>query len=123
MTRLYVAGPMRGYDQYNFPAFHEAARQLREAGYEVVSPAEMDIELGFDPNDGGEFTEEMYHAAMRRDIETVLSVDGVALLHGWRTSKGANVEHDVARAVGLTAMLVEGWLFQAAKNRSRVASR
>lgn len=123
MTRLYVAGPMRGYDQYNFPAFHEAARQLREAGYEVVSPAEMDIDLGFDPNDGAEFTEEMYHAAMRRDIETVLAVDGVALLHGWQKSKGANVEHDVARAVGQTAMLVEGWLHLAARNRSRVATR
>jgi hypothetical protein len=114
---------MRGIDQYNFPAFHEAAKQLRAAGYEVVSPAEMDIALGFDPNDGGEFTEEMYHAAMRRDIETVLSVDGVALLHGWRASKGANVEHDVARAVGLTAMLVESWLVLAAKQRGRVATR
>ena len=114
---------MRGYEQYNFPAFHEAARQLREAGYEVVSPAEMDIALGFDPNDEADFTETMYHEAMRRDIETILPVDGVALLHGWRKSKGANVEHDVARAVGLTAMLVEGWLHLAAKQRGRVAVR
>lgn len=114
---------MRGYPQYNFPAFHEAALQLREAGYEVVSPAEMDLDLGFDPNDEGDFTEEMYHAAMRRDIETLLTVDGVALLHGWRKSRGANVEHDVARALGLTAMLVEGWLALAAKQRGRVATR
>lgn len=121
--RLYVAGPMRGYEQYNFPAFHEATAQLREAGYEVVSPAEMDLELGFDPNSTAEFTEADYAAAMRRDIETLLTVDGVALLHGWRKSKGANVEHDVARALGLTAMLTEGWLVLASKQRGRVATR
>lgn len=121
--KLYVAGPMRGYEQYNFPAFHEAARQLREAGYEVVSPAEMDLALGFDPNSTAEFTDADYAAAMRRDIETLLTVDGVALLHGWRKSKGANVEHDVARALGLDAMLVEAWLHRAARQRSRVATR
>lgn len=115
--RLYVAGPMRGYELFNFPAFAEATEKLRAAGYEVVSPAEEDVKRGFDPAVSMDFNEAMYHEAMRRDIELVLSVDGVALLHGWRKSTGANVEHDVARAIGLDAMLVEAWLVRASKER------
>lgn len=44
--KLYIAGPMRGYDNYNFPAFWHAATKLRYAGHEVMSPAEIDIVKG-----------------------------------------------------------------------------
>jgi hypothetical protein len=60
---------------------------------------------------------------MRRDIPLVMKADGVALLHGWRTSRGANVEHDVARAIGNKAMMVEAWLHAAAKERTRIARK
>lgn len=42
MTRLYIAGPMSGLPQFNFPAFHAAAIALRAAGYAIISPAETD---------------------------------------------------------------------------------
>ena len=37
--RLYVAGPMTGLPDHNYPAFAEAAARLRAVGYEVESPA------------------------------------------------------------------------------------
>ena len=37
---IYVAGPMRGYPEFNFPSFHAAAAQLRAAGHTVFNPAE-----------------------------------------------------------------------------------
>ena len=110
MTTLYVAGPMRGYDQYNFPAFDAATECLRLAGYDVVSPAEQDRKIGFDPNSTSEFTSADYCAAMRRDIEFLLRVDGIALLPGWEDSAGAQTEVTVADAIGIPSQSVEDWL-------------
>lgn len=39
MTRLYVAGPMSGLPDHNYPAFREAATRLRDLGYQWVSEA------------------------------------------------------------------------------------
>lgn len=42
--RIYIAGPMRGYPNFNFPAFDEAAARGRALGHEIISPAEIDRE-------------------------------------------------------------------------------
>lgn len=107
---LYVAGPMRGYEQFNFPAFHEATKELREAGYVVFSPAEEDLRNGFVPDSTVDFSETSYQEAMRRDIRLVLEVAGIATLEGWENSTGANVEVTVARAIGIPVHSVEQWL-------------
>ena len=46
--RIYVAGPMTGHPQLNFPAFHTEAARLRALGYEVVNPAELNADPGAD---------------------------------------------------------------------------
>lgn len=35
-----LSGPMSGLPDYNYPMFNLAAKQLREAGYDVVNPAD-----------------------------------------------------------------------------------
>ena len=47
-TRVYLAGPMRGIEHSNFPAFDAGAAWLREQGFEVFNPSEQDRVLGFD---------------------------------------------------------------------------
>jgi Domain of unknown function (DUF6378)/Domain of unknown function (DUF4406) len=98
-SKIYLAGPMRGYDCFNFPAFHDAADNLRARGWIVHSPAEHDEANGFDPtsNDLEGFDIE---AAFAWDIEQVLWCDYVVLLPGWRASEGANIEVTVAKATG-----------------------
>lgn len=99
--RIYIAGPMRGLPQYNFPAFDKARDEWMARGWEVVSPADMDRELdGFDENDPDAAVHPIEHY-MRRDIEALLTVDAVAFLDNWRTSSGARVEWVVAKALGL----------------------
>ena len=46
--RVYLAGPMRHYKNFNQEAFIEGARRLREAGHEVWSPYEDNIAMGLD---------------------------------------------------------------------------
>lgn len=110
--KLYVAGPMRGYDQFNFPAFQEAAQRLRAAGYEVASPHEGDLAMGFDPtrNSLEAFSME---DAVRRDVEMIIDADGVALLDRWWESKGARAEAAIAGWLDKEARLVNAWVLEA----------
>lgn len=92
--KLYIAGPMRGYDRFNFDAFEAACLDLERRGYSVISPHRMDLEAGFDPCgtlDGFDL-----HGAIRRDIEAIIATDAIALLPGWESSMGAKAEKSVA---------------------------
>jgi hypothetical protein len=114
MTRLYVAGPMSGIAEFNFPAFAKAARELRGVGYEVVSPHEMD-EYGEGKPTGDEWASaevstERWQWYLRRDLKVVLDVDGVATLDGWERSKGATLEVGTARSVGIPVHDLTWWL-------------
>jgi uncharacterized protein DUF4406 len=101
--KLYIAGPMRGYKDYNFPAFHKAAANLRASGHEVISPAEMDeVEYGTKEaidakaKEAGSFKE-----FMKRDLPALLGCDGVLLLPGWGASQGACLEAFTAAMSGM----------------------
>ena len=111
--RYYLAGPMRGCPQFNFPAFHSAAARLREEGHEVFSPAERDIErhngvdISADNATGCEkqATEKFgfdLRVALAEDMDFICrKAEAIAMLPGWRGSKGAVAEHATATALGL----------------------
>lgn len=116
--RLYLAGPMTGKPRWNFDAFEKAAAELRAAGFEVVSPAEADLEAGFDPDAPvADFTLGDLRAALARDVQLVLESDGVALLPGWIDSKGAWAEYALAAAARIPSTSVEGWIKRAQEGR------
>ena len=95
----YLAGPMRGYAEYNFPAFHAAAAKLRTHGLAVWSPAEHDVNQdGFDP--AKDTAQPMKHY-MKRDLPAVLEADMVCVLPGWEKSQGAQLEVHVAQTCGI----------------------
>lgn len=90
-TVIYLAGPMSGLPDHNFPAFHEAAARLRSRGFQVINPAELD---------GGD-TGRSWDYYMRRDIRHLMDANAVAVLTGWEESKGASLEVYIARALGM----------------------
>lgn len=114
-TSIYLAGPMRGIPQFNFPSFHAARQRLRDAGWRVQCPAERDVALGFDPT-GLLGTEDLdavgfnLPGALEQCFRDVLDVDAVALLPGWTRSEGA-------RAEALIAILTERAVFQFFQHR------
>lgn len=92
MRRLYLAGPMSGYPEHNIPAFREAATRLRCLGFEVVSPAE---------GEGAEQDGRSWEDWMRRDIKLLADCEAVACLPGWEQSRGATLETNIARDLGM----------------------
>lgn len=116
--KIYLAGPMRGIPEFNFPAFMAAADQLRFDGHEVFNPAEKDNEKhGTDISKGNTAGDEAVAAqehgfnlreALGADLAWICAeADAVALLPGWQNSKGAKAEHATALALGLKVILLD----------------
>lgn len=109
MARVYIAGPMRGIKEFNFPAFDAAKALGQSLGWEVVSPADIDRESGFheEGHDGNHpFDAEQVRVFATRDTQALLNFraedgDAVAMLPGWENSKGARSEYALAEWLGL----------------------
>lgn len=109
---LYIAGPMRGYNHFNFPAFFEAERLLQEQGWKSYNPARNDVENGFDPMDPEKSNYDDFSLAdaLAWDLARVLESDGVALLDGWENSTGVKAEIATAEAIGIPCIPIESIL-------------
>lgn len=104
--KCYVAGPMSGIPEFNFPAFFKAEEILKELGYEVFNPAAKDQEKTIDAESyatgdnvlliekGFDFRE-----AYLWDVSKVIESDTICMLKGWEASPGARGEHAVAVAM------------------------
>lgn len=92
-TTFYIAGPMTGIEDLNFPAFDEARDMLHSNSYVAISPADLDRELGYHTE--GTVAENLANY-MKRDIEAIAGADGILLLVGWEASQGAQMELMVA---------------------------
>lgn len=109
----YIAGPMRGHDLWNFPAFDRWSQALVDAGWHVHSPADMDRALGLDENDYPVLPDWFQiESTLMRDFDRILSCahiehdaengyGAIILLPGFEHSTGAHAELHVARNVGI----------------------
>lgn len=95
--KVYLAGPMRGYPLFNFPAFKAAAKKLRSMGHEVFAPHERDLETGFNP--AKDEAKPMAHY-MAIDLPEVCKAEAVIVLPGWEKSKGCKMELSLAFELG-----------------------
>jgi len=101
---VYIAGPMRGYKQLNFPMFDAAKNYLLKRGFNVISPADLDREHGIDPINDPDSVERanqddpnLTQTCVQRDSEKIIGLDkdsgdGLVLLPGWEKSVGARAE-------------------------------
>ena len=99
---LYVAGPMTGLPDFNYPAFNTAADALRAKGHDTLNPADIEqYNLTGKPQE--------WRWYMRHAIAMIARADGVALLPGWENSDGARLEHTIATALKLDIHPVWWW--------------
>lgn len=101
MKYAYIAGPMSGHDDFNFPAFFEAADKVRAMGYSVFNPAEEDLKEWGTLEEVK--TKANYRTCLRKDLIYLIDNPNVKifLLPGWERSKGVAVEIALAKALNL----------------------
>lgn len=100
--RVYVAGPMSGYPEHNFPLFDKVTNWLRALNpddWTVISPAELTRQD--EVMTGVPAGKQDWRYYMELDIRELLLCDGIVMLPGWRASRGATLEYQVACGLGL----------------------
>lgn len=103
--RYYLAGPMSGRPQFNFPLFYEVSAVLRARGFDIISPAELDdaedkgaalLSADGNPDTQRTKTNKTWADYLARDVKLIgderLGVHAIIFLPEWETSRGACLE-------------------------------
>lgn len=112
--RIYIAGPMRGIEEFNFPEFLRTETYLRmrygDKVEAVFCPATRDIEAGFryEGLTGNENLSDLgfdLREALGADVKWICEhATHIYMLKGWASSKGATAERALGLALGLKVL-------------------
>ena len=92
-SKVYIAGPMTGYDNFNRDAFNFQEARFKHLGYAVMNPAVL----------GDGFTHEEY---MKVAIAMLRCCDIIAVLPGFEKSKGAMMEIELAKELEMAFIYI-----------------
>ena len=90
--RVYISGPMSDYPDYNYEAFNEAERLLKETGFVPLNPARNPQGLE-------------YNHYMDISMAMIRASEAVFCLDGYENSKGALAEIAYAKSLGLQIII------------------
>lgn len=87
--KIFIAGPMRGYPNYNFDKFDRIEKLLKDNGIECVNPGRIsrkfkEVEVNNDIN--------VYNEMVRLQQEAQKTCNAILLLDGWQWSEGVKLE-------------------------------
>lgn len=91
----YLCGPVTGMPNRNEAQFEAVARQLEAIGFETMVPTRI-----VPPS-------AKWEAAMKICLSSMTKCDLLIALPGWQASKGAQIEHDVAKKLGIPVLYAE----------------
>ena len=81
MVKVFIVGPTSELAACDIAAIRAVAGRLRTAGCEPVAPAESDGRAGHESRERD----------LRRDIRQLLACDAIAVLPGWKGSRGGRL--------------------------------
>lgn len=107
--KIYVSGPISGYEHGNLPAFRAAQYALTALGHEAVVPHdcpptehEGQCPTGYGQPFSVDYSQHTSTACfIRGDFSELITCDAAYMLRGWERSVGARAEFDVAAISGL----------------------
>lgn len=88
--KVYISGPISNlpFEQVE-EAFNDAEIRLQEQGHEVINP----LNNGVSPD-------ATWVEHMTADLKLLLECNAIYMLKGWQDSKGATIEHNLAKELG-----------------------
>jgi len=95
MRTIYIAGPMTGLPEMNYPAFFDAEDKLCQKGLLVNNPAA--IRKHPDDLHG----DQIWQYYIRLAIPMVLASTEIAFLPGWLDSRGARLEAFIGMSLSM----------------------
>lgn len=105
--KMYISGKVSGDAGYR-RKFAEAEKFLRKHGISCVSPVK------------GEKDGKAWDWYLRRDLRRLTKCSAIILLNDWHTSKGAQLEKQVAEALGMYVVAydsLKAWLTEDDKKK------
>lgn len=92
--KIYISGKIGDLSPTEYrPKFAAARERVSQQGHDPVCPVH-DV-----PHEGAQDT--TWLGFMRRDCKALLDCDAILMLPCWVHSKGANIERELARSLGL----------------------
>jgi hypothetical protein len=120
MKQIYIAGPMTGYEYFNFQEFDKWRDYYEALGYNVFSPADHDRSLlnktlewmPTEEDSVGPWKSWAPEATQGKlptlrdmlgaDLQWIAkTADSIHMMKGWENSRGANAEWALAKALDL----------------------
>lgn len=98
-NKIYVAGPMTGLIDYNFPKFFEISEKLMSFGWNVVNPAQ--IANNFGGQDAFLNDKNVETQVLAEQARQLKDCNAILLLDGWTKSKGSKIELQIALENGI----------------------
>jgi hypothetical protein len=98
---IYVAGPMRGKENNNETAFHNAEKRLNRRGFTVINPLNIGRSIASDEVIAGDA--DLLKTVMKIERMLIRHCDAIYLLEGWKESEGAKAE--LVTAIGFDCMI------------------
>ena len=101
-SRIFIAGPMRGYENYNFKKFDHIEELLKQLGFDVVNPARISRKFK-ESEVNSDIAVYNKMVDMQQDAERTCNT--ILLLDGWQWSKGVKLEVKTASELGMQFLL------------------
>jgi hypothetical protein len=113
--RIYISGPITGLHPTLVQRIFQAAQKhLRQLGFEeVVNPTTLDHDH-----------DQTWESYMIADIKELFYCDAIFMLKNWRSSRGARIEHAIAKELKLEIVYEQSptriwWLRRLITNQSQ----
>ena len=88
--KIYISGKISGIEDSAYDIFEKAEIFLIKSGYKVVNPMKL-------PHDH----DKSWESYMKEDLKALMDCDEIFMLENWETSRGAEIEYDLASELGI----------------------